>query len=375
MAWEVPAVRIEDWPRFRWRGLMLDVARHFFTKEEVKNFIDVMAQHKLNTLHLHLTDDVGWRLEIKRYPKLTQIGAWRAGIGFDLDPKDGTSYGPDGRYGGFYTQDDARELVAYAKDRYVTLVPEIEMPAHANAALTAYPEFTCPHQPARTYSKFTCMDEPAWAYCAGNDATFEFLENVLSEVIDVFPSKRIHIGGDELSKEQWKRCEKCQARIRKEGLKNEDELQSYFVRRIEKFLNAHGRVLIGWDEILQGGLAPNATVMSWRGIEGGVAAANAGHDVVMTPTTHCYFDHYEAKTGEPPTSGRPPWGVDTFIPLKTRVWFRAGSRRRFRPTRRNTFSGRAGICGASFSRITPMPSTWPFRAHAPWPRWFGPTPS
>ena len=289
VAWALPAVSISDAPRFVWRGLMLDVCRHFFNKQEVENFLDLMAQHKLNTFHWHLTDDQGWRIEIKRYPKLTEVGAWRKDIAFGLDPKAGTAYGPDGRYGGFFTQDDVREILAYAKARYITIVPEIEMPGHASAALLAYPELGC-----RT---------PANVYCAGNEATFEFLENVLLEIRDLFPCKYIHVGGDEVSKKNWKACEKCQARIQKEGLKDENELQSYFIRRIEKFLNAHDRTLIGWDEILEGGLAPNATVMSWRGIKGGVAAAKADHDVIMTPTSNCYFDYYQAKTGEPKAIG------------------------------------------------------------------------
>jgi hexosaminidase len=298
IAWTVPCVDILDQPRFQWRGLMLDVSRHFFNKEDIKQFLDLMAQHKLNTFHWHLVDDQGWRIEIKKYPKLTEVGAWRKGIGFRLDPKAGIAYGPDGRYGGFFTQDDVREIVAYAKDRYITIVPEIEMPGHSAAALTAYPEYSC-------------TGHPSGVYCAGNDATFEFLQNVLAEVIELFPSKYVHIGGDEVDKANWKKCPKCQARIKKENLKNEHELQSYFVRRVEKYLNSKGRTLIGWDEILEGGLAPNATVMSWRGAGGGIAAANAGHDVVMTPTSHCYFDYYQAnKDGEPKAIGG-------FVPLAT----------------------------------------------------------
>jgi hexosaminidase len=279
--WTVPAVRIEDQPRFPWRGLLLDVARHFFTKQEIKSYLDLMAQHKLNRLQLHLTDNEGWRIEIKRYPKLTAMGAWRTS-----DPWFGTKYAADKPYGGFFTQEDFRELIAYAKARYITLVPEIEMPAHAGAAIAVYPTLSC-------------TGKPAGEVCPGNDATFEFLEGVLAEVADVFPSKHIHIGGDEASKEHWKTCPKCQARMKQEGLNSENELQSYFIRRIEKFLNARGRVLIGWDEILDGGVAPNAVVMSWRSMDGGLAAANAGHDVVMTPIRHCYFDYPQAKTGEP----------------------------------------------------------------------------
>jgi len=322
VAWTAPAVRIEDKPRFVWRGLMLDVSRHFFNKEEVKNFIDLLAQHKMNTFHWHLVDDQGWRIEIKKYPKLTEIGAWRTGIGFGLDPKATTAYGPDGRYGGFFTQDDVREVVAYAKDRYVAVVPEIEMPGHSVAALAAYPELSCfggQMEPTGKVTPFS-TDFPAaihrGIYCAGNDAAFEFLEDVLGEVIELFPCKYFHVGGDEVKKDTWKRCEKCQARIQKEGLADEKELQSYFIRRIEKYLNAHGRVLIGWDEILEGGLAPNATVMSWRGVKGGIAAANAGHDVVMPPTTHCYLDYRQAPTGEPLAIGGDKPSPGRILPLQ-----------------------------------------------------------
>jgi hexosaminidase len=283
--WAAPGVRIEDRPRFRWRGLLLDVARHFFSKQEVENFIDLMAQHKLNTLQLHLTDNEGWRIEIKRYPKLTATSAWRTS-----DPFFGTQYPADKPYGGFFTQDDFRQLVAYAKARYVTIVPEIEMPAHAGGAIAAYPEMSC-------------TGKAAGEVCPGNNATFDILQGVLAEVIDVFPSKYIHIGGDEASKTNWTQCPRCQERMKREGLKDLNELQSYFIRRMEKFVNARGRTLVGWDEILEGGVAPNAVVMSWRGIEGGVTAANAGHDVVMTPLTHCYFDFLQAKTGEPRGSG------------------------------------------------------------------------
>ena len=307
VAWTIPAVRIEDRPRFRWRGLLLDVARHFFSKEEVKNFLDLMAQHKLNTLHVHLTDDQGWRVEIKRYPKLTQLGAWRKDIGFGLDPKQGTAYGADGRYGGFFTQEDVREIVAYAKARYVTVVPEIEMPGHAGAALSVYPEFSCTGGPFDINVDGGIFHG---IYCPGNEAALAFLQNVLSEVLELFPSRRICICGDEVPKDNWRKCGKCQARMRAENLKNEDELQSYFVRRIEKYLNAHGRILVGADEILEGGLAPNATVFSWRGMGGGITAANAGHDVIMIPTSHCYFDYYQAKPGEPKAIGG-------FLPLET----------------------------------------------------------
>jgi hexosaminidase len=297
IAWTVPAVEIKDQPRFPWRGLLLDVARHFVNKQEIKNFLDLMAQHKLNTFHFHLTDDPGWRLEIKKYPKLAEVGGWRKGIDFGLDPKAGTAYNKDGQYGGFYTQDEMREIVAYAKARYITIVPEIEMPGHSAGALSAYPEFSCFGGP---YDR----DSGAMGiYCPGNDAAFSFLEDILTEVMPLFPGKYIHIGGDEVDKTNWTKCEKCQARIKQENLKDVNELQSYFIKRIEKFLNEKGRTLIGWDEILEGGLAPNATVMSWRSVEGGITAANAGHDVVMTPLQHCYLDYYQAKNGEPKAIG------------------------------------------------------------------------
>ena len=287
--WTVPCVRIKDAPRFKWRGYMLDVSRHFYNKDEIKQTLDFMAWHKLNVFHWHLVDDHGWRIEIKKYPKLTQIGAWRKNIGFDLATNESTAYGPDGRYGGFYTQDDIREIVAYAQARHITIVPEIEMPGHSTAALAAYPELSCTGGPFD-------MDLDAGIfngiYCAGNEATYTFLEDVLTEVFQLFPSEYIHIGGDEVPKENWKHCEKCQALIKKEGLKDEQELQSYFIRRIEKFINAHGRKMIGWSEILQGGLAQNATVMDWNG--GGAEAANSGHDVVMASQEFTYFCYYQS---------------------------------------------------------------------------------
>jgi len=295
--WKIPAVHIVDQPRFHWRGLLLDLARHFLNKDELENFIDLMAQHKLNVLQLHLVDDQGWRIEIKKYPKLAKVGGWRKGIDFGLDPKSSTAYGPDGQYGGFLTQDEVREIVAYAKERYITVVPEIEMPGHSAAGLSAYPEFSCIGKP------YDRDSGEMGIYCPGNDEAFTFLEGVLSEIIDLFPSKYIHIGGDEVDKTNWTKCPKCQARIKKEGLKDVNELQSYFIKRIEKFINAKGRTMIGWDEILEGGLAPNAVVMSWRGMDGGIAAANAGHDVVMTPTSHCYFDYSQAAQGEPRNIG------------------------------------------------------------------------
>jgi hexosaminidase len=302
VSWTVPALRIEDTPRFSWRGMMLDVSRHFFPKSFVKECIDIAASHKLNTFHWHLTDDQGWRIQITRYPKLTSVGAWRVDREqFPWKRRKPADAGEVATYGGFYTQDDIREVVAYAKSRYVTIVPEIEMPGHAMAALSGYPEFSC------TGGPFTVRTGGYWPitdiFCAGNDSTFAFLQNILSEVVELFPGEYFHVGGDEANKANWKKCPRCQARIAAEHLKNEEELQSYFIRRIEKFLNAKGKRLIGWDEILEGGLAPNATVMSWRGIEGGINAARQNHDVVMTPTSNCYFDYYQGRNGEPEAIG------------------------------------------------------------------------
>ena len=282
-AWEVPCVKIADAPRFAYRGMHLDVARHFFSVDEVKRYIDVMAIHKLNTLHWHLTDDQGWRIEIKRYPELTAVGSIRKAtvVRKEWGTYDGTPYG------GFYTQDEIRDVVKYAADRGVTVIPEIDLPGHMLAALTAYPELGCTGGPYEVWGRWGVADD---VLCPGREKTFEFLEGVLTEVMELFPSEYIHIGGDEASKQGWRTCPKCAARMRKEGLKDVDELQSYMIRRIETFLNAKGRRLLGWDEILEGGLAPDATVMSWRGTEGGIAAAAAGHHAVMTPSNYCYLD-------------------------------------------------------------------------------------
>lgn len=270
-----PGVEITDMPRFKHRGLLLDVCRHFRDKEFVKRYIDLLAYHKMNVLHWHLTEDQGWRIEIKKYPKLTEIGAWR-------------DDGKGGKYGGFYTQDDIREIVAYAQSRFVTVVPEIEMPGHAVAALASYPKLSCTGGPFSVATKWGVFED---VYCAGNDKVLEFNQNVLDEVLELFPSEFIHIGGDECPKKRWKACEKCQARIKREELKDEHELQSWFVRQIDKYLESKGRRLVGWDEILEGGLAPGATVQSWRGMEGAVAAATSGHDTVVSPTSHCYLDY------------------------------------------------------------------------------------
>lgn len=289
----LPAMEIEDFPRFSWRGMHLDVSRHFFDKEFIKKYLDILALHKMNTFHWHLTDDQGWRIEIKKYPQLTEIGAWRADReSMPWNSRTPQEPGEKATYGGFYTQEDIREIVDYAARRYITIVPEIEMPAHCSSALAAYPQFSC------TGKVLTVPTGGIWPvanlFCAGNDSTFIFLQDVLREVMELFPSQYIHIGGDEAEKSDWRNCPKCQQRIKKEKLKDENELQSYFIQRIEKFLNQNNRILIGWDEILEGGLADNAVVMSWRGIQGGITAAKMKHQVIMTPSSHCYFDYYQS---------------------------------------------------------------------------------
>lgn len=291
-----PCCRVVDRPRFGWRGLMLDVARHFFTPAEIKRFLDVMAAHKLNVFHWHLTDDQGWRLEIRRYPRLTEVGAWREGIGFGLDAGASRNYRADGRYGGFYTQAEVREIVAYAAQRCIRVVPEIEMPGHSTAALAAYPELSCRGQRRPIEGRAGIFDG---VFCAGREETFAFLEGVLDEVVELFADRYVHVGGDEVPQDNWRDCARCRARRQAEGLRDEAELQSYFIRRVERSLESRGRRLIGWDEILEGGLAPHATVMSWRGVAGGVAAAAVGHDVVMTPSSHCYFDFPQGLVAQP----------------------------------------------------------------------------
>jgi hexosaminidase len=298
-SWTMPAVAIRDYPRYAWRGLMLDVCRHFTSKECVFRFLDLMALHKLNVFHIHLTDDQGWRIEIKKYPGLTETGALRKSspVLGDRARNDGIPYGP-----WFYTQEDIREIVEYARQRAITVVPEIEMPGHAKAALSAYPELSCTGGPFEVRTTWGIDPD---VYCAGKESVFGFLEEVLDEVLYLFPGPFVHIGGDECPKTRWQACPDCQRRIGEEGLKDEYALQSYFVRRIARYLQGKGRRLIGWDETLEGGLAENAAVMSWRGIEGGQQAAREGHDVVMTPVSHCYFDYYQAAdpAGEPEAFG------------------------------------------------------------------------
>ncbi|MEP5338168.1 MAG: beta-N-acetylhexosaminidase [Algibacter sp.] len=295
----VPATEIEDSPRYVYRGMHLDVARHFFPTEFIKKYIDILAMHKMNTFHWHLTEDQGWRIEIKKYPKLTSIASFRKetiiGHGNTWNKKE-VKY--DGKpYGGFYTQEDIKDIVAYATQRHITVIPEIELPGHSLAAITAYPELGNTGEQYEVGTRWGVFPE----IYAPSEQTFKFLEDVLTEVIELFPSKLIHIGGDEAPKLQWENSKLAQEIIKREGLKDEHELQSYFIRRIEKFLNSKGRYIIGWDEILEGGLAPNATVMSWRGTKGGIEAAKQKHNVVMTPGHSCYFDHYqtEDKQNEP----------------------------------------------------------------------------
>ena len=301
-SYSIASVEIEDTPRFAYRGLMLDVSRHFSTKEFIKKQIDALAYYKINRLHLHLTDAAGWRLEIKKYPLLTEFAAWRTDPTWKQWWNGGRKYvrfDAPGAYGGYYTQDDIREILEYARQHYITVIPEIEMPSHSEEVLAAYPQLSCSGEPYKNSD-----------FCVGNEETFTFLENVLTEVMELFPSEYIHIGGDEAGKSAWKTCPKCQKRMTDEHLANVDELQSYLIYRIEKFLNNHGRHLLGWDEILQGGIAPNATVMSWRGEEGGIAAVTSGHRAIMTPGAYCYLDSYQ----DAPYSQ--PEAIGGYLPLK-----------------------------------------------------------
>ena len=306
----MPAVEINDAPRFGYRGAHFDTSRHFFTVDEVKTYIDMMALHNMNRFHWHITEDQGWRLEIKKYPKLTEIGSKRTEtvIGRNSGEYDGKPYG------GFYTQEQAKEIVAYAAERYITVIPEIDLPGHMQAALAAYPELGCTGGPYEVWRQWGVSED---VLCAGNDQVLKFLEDVYSELIDIFPSEYIHVGGDECPKVRWEKCPKCQARIKALGLKSdgahskEERLQSFVINHIEKFLNDHGRQIIGWDEILEGGLAPNATVMSWRGEKGGIEAAKQKHDVIMTPNTYLYFDYYQAKDVD-----NEPFGIGGYLPLE-----------------------------------------------------------
>ncbi len=308
---KIPCADIKDAPRYQWRGMHLDCSRHFFAKEDVKKYIDYLAMYKFNVFHWHLVDDQGWRIEIKKYPMLTVVGSKRKETligkpGSDKKPSPTDKY--DGiPYGGFYTQEDIKDIINYAAVRHITIVPEIEMPGHSMAALASYPQYSCNGGPFETWTRWGQSED---TYCAGNDSTFAFLENILSEVCDLFPGKYIHVGGDECLKDRWKTCAKCQKRIKDEKLKDENQLQTYFITRIEKYLNSKVKQIIGWDEILEGGLAPNAAVMSWQGITGGIAAAKQKHNVVMSPGKPCYFDHYQSKSKK-----TEPLAIGGFNPL------------------------------------------------------------
>jgi hexosaminidase len=307
--WSMPAVAIEDMPRFGWRGAHLDVGRHFMPKEFVKKYIDLLALHKLNTFHWHLTDDQGWRLEITQYPKLTEVGSCRKETLVGRQQRDQAQWKFDATpHCGFYTQDDAREVVAYAKARFINVVPEIEMPGHAVAAIAAYPELGLTGEPMEVATRWGIFSDILNA----DPATITFMQNVLTEVMAIFPSRYIHIGGDEANKDKWKANPRIQARIKALGLANENALQSWFIRQMDAFLASKGRRLVGWDEILEGGLAENAVVMSWRGVKGGIEAARQGHDVVMAPTTHTYLDYMQSKD-----AAREGIAIGGFLPLET----------------------------------------------------------
>lgn len=307
----LPAGEIKDEPRFSYRGMHLDVCRHFYPVEFVKRYIDLLALHNMNTFHWHLTEDQGWRIEIKKYPELTEIGSIRNKT---VIGKAGSGKYDNTPYGGFYTQEQAKEIVKYAQERFITVIPEIDLPGHMLAALAAYPELGCTGGPYEVCPDWGIFDD---VLCIGNDKTLPFLEDVLAEIIEIFPSKYIHIGGDEAPRTRWKECTKCQARIKNEGLKAdkdhtaEDRLQTFCMTRIEKFLNGKGRQIIGWEEILKGDVAPNATVMSWRGIQSGIKAAQMGHDVIMVPKDHCYFDYYQAKDTK-----QEPLAIGGFVPVE-----------------------------------------------------------
>ncbi len=307
----VPPVVVDDAPRFAYRGMHLDVARHFYGVDNVKQYIDMLALHHINVFHFHLTDDQGWRIEIKKYPRLTEVGAWRSRtvVGRNTGLYDWK------RYGGFYTQDDIREIVRYAAERFITVIPEIDMPGHMEAALAAYPELGCTHGPYEVEANWGVFDD---ILCAGREGTFAFVEDVLDELMELFPSTYIHIGGDEAPRTRWKTCADCQKRIKDEGLVQkgkqtpEDRLQGYFMKRVERYLNSKGRKAIGWDELLDCDVEPSTTIMSWRGAEGGVSASQKGHDVIMVPTSWLYFDYYQTKEDE----WSKPLLIGGYVPLE-----------------------------------------------------------
>ena len=310
---EFPSATIEDSPRFGYRGAHFDVARHFFTIEEVKEYINMMALHNMNRLHWHITDDQGWRIEIKKYPKLTEVGSQREEtlIGHASERPERFDGKP---YGGFYTQEEAKEIVAYAAERYITVIPEVDLPGHMQAALTAYPELGCTGGPYKVWTKWGISEE---VLCAGNDKALQFLDDVFTEIMQIFPAQYIHIGGDECPKVRWEKCPKCQARIKAEGIRSdkthtkEQYLQTFVMQHVASFLEKHGRKIIGWDEMLEGNAIPGATIMSWRGEKGGIQAAQSGHDVIMTPNTYLYFDYMQSKDKE-----NEPLGIGGYIPVK-----------------------------------------------------------
>jgi len=307
--WKMKCAYIKDKPRFAYRGMHLDCARHFFNIDEVKKYLDIMAIYKLNTFHWHLTDDQGWRIEIKKYPKLTQIGAYRNGtmMGHDMNSNDGI------RYGGFYTQDQIRDIVAYAAKLGISIIPEIDLPGHMSAALASYPELGCTGGPYQVRTMWGISHD---VLCPGKESTFDFIEDVLSEIMDLFPSEYIHIGGDECPKDTWKTCPNCQKRIKELGIEGnnvhsaEQLLQNYVTARVQDFVNGHGRKIIGWDEVLEGKLAEGATVMSWRGVKGGIEAAGKGFDVIMTPNTYMYFDFLQSKEKD-----KEPLAIGGYLPI------------------------------------------------------------
>lgn len=355
--WIIPCLEIHDSPRFVWRGMHLDVGRHFFAAKDIKKFIDLLAMHKLNTFHWHLSEDQGWRIEIKKYPKLTSIGGYRAST-----PPYGNRNGSDGqRYGGFYTQDQIREIVSYAAARHITIVPEIDMPGHMAAAIAAYPEFGNSDIP--NYNPEVVTHWGVFPYIlAPTEKTLQFVDDVLGEICDLFPSKYIHIGGDEAPKDQWKKSKAAQQVMQRENLQNEHELQSYFIQRVEKMLTKRGRLLVGWDEIREGGLSPQATVMSWRGVRGGIDSAKEGHDVVMAPNTYLYLDYYQNNSKDELAKGIEFECIGGYLPI-TKVY-------EFDPVLPGTLTPeeQKHVLGVQAQIWTEYIKTWPKAEYAAFPR-------
>ena len=353
--WVLPCVSIEDAPRFAYRGMHLDVARHFFSVEEVKRYLDVMAIHKLNRFHWHLTDGAGWRIAIKKYPALTDIAAWRPYPDWEGWNFGGTRYchrDDPAAAGGYYTQDDIREVVEYARALHIEVIPEIEMPGHGLAALTAYPWLGCTGGPYAVWTHWGISDD---VYCAGKETTFEFIEGVLEEVVGLFPSEYIHIGGDECPTVMWEKCPHCKARMKAEGLRRPRQLQNYATARVEKFLNARGRRLIGWDEILEGDVTPTATIMSWRGAKGGIEAARQGNHAIMAPTTNCYLDYYQTRD-----TAREPLAIGGYLPVE-KVY-------ELDPYEQLTPAEQVCILGVQANLWTEYIATWPHAEYMLLPR-------